>query len=446
MATFSAENGFKRVIHSIQNSPFRTKFEDELSEFSGNAGIGIISDTDAQPLLFNSHLGRFAISTVGKINNSEELVKHLLEENMHLSEFSSGKINPTELVGLLIIKGRTFVEGIENVYRLIKGSCSILILTEEGVIAARDVWGRTPIVVGKREDAYAVASESSSFINLGYQTEYFIGPGEIVRITADKMEQLRKPSPRKQVCSFLWVYYGFPTSDYEDRNTEMVRNLCGEKMGKEDTTEVDCACGIPDSGVGMAIGYSSGHGVPYRRTIMKYTPTWPRSFTPTRQEMRELVAKMKLIHNRSLLADKRVLFCDDSIVRGTQLRDNTACLFESGAKEVHMRIASPPLLYGCPFINFSESKSEMELLSRRIIAEIEGIEAANNPERLKAYTTTGSPEYERMVHAIADRFGLTSLRFTKLETLVESIGLKKCDLCTHCFDGSSFFSLEETNL
>ena len=446
MATFSEENGFRRVIHSIQHSPFRTKFEDELDDFSGNAGIGIISDTDAQPLLFNSHLGRFAVSTVGKILNAEELVEHLLQENMHLSEFSSGRINPTELVGLLIVKGKTFVDGIENVYRLVKGSCSILVLTEDGIIAARDSWGRTPIVVGRRDDAYAVASESSAFQNLGFETEYFVGPGEIVRITASYMEQLRKPSPRKQICSFLWVYYGFPTSDYENRNTEEVRNACGEAMGRIDTTEVDCDCGIPDSGIGMAIGYASGHGVPYRRAISKYTPTWPRSFTPSKQELRELVAKMKLIHNGAVLRDKRVLFCDDSIVRGTQLRDNTKCLFEAGAKEVHMRIASPPLLYGCPFINFTSSKSEMELLTRRLIAEFEGMDAANDPERLKAYSKTDSPEYLRMVEAIQKRFGLSSLRFTRLEDLVEAIGLPKCELCTHCFDGSSDFSLRETNL
>ena len=446
MATFSEENGFRRVIHSIQQSPFRTKFEDELNDFSGNAGIGIISDTDAQPLLFNSHLGRFAVSTVGKILNAEELVEHLLQENMHLSEFSSGRINPTELVGLLIVKGKTFVDGIENVYRLVKGSCSILVLTEDGIIAARDSWGRTPIVVGRRDDAYAVASESSAFQNLGFETEYFVGPGEIVRITASYMEQLRKPSPRKQICSFLWVYYGFPTSDYENRNTEEVRNACGEAMGRIDTTEVDCACGIPDSGIGMAIGYASGHGVPYRRAISKYTPTWPRSFTPSKQELRELVAKMKLIHNGAVLRDKRVLFCDDSIVRGTQLRDNTKCLFEAGAKEVHMRIASPPLLYGCPFLNFTSSKSEMELLTRRLIAEFEGMDAANDPERLKAYSKTDSPEYLRMVEAIQKRFGLSSLRFTRLEDLVEAIGLPKCELCTHCFDGSSDFSLRETNL
>ncbi|MGN0235782.1 MAG: amidophosphoribosyltransferase [Paludibacteraceae bacterium] len=444
MATYDPENGFRRVIHSIKNSPFRTKFEDELAGFSGNAGIGIISDTDAQPLLFNSHLGRFAVSTVGRINNAEELVAHLLEENMHLSEFSSGRINPTELVGLLIVKGKDFVDGIENVYRQIQGSCSILLLTEDGIIAARDKIGRTPVVVGCRrgEDgasAYAVASETTSFCNLGFRTEYFLGSGEIVRICADGMEVLRRPDEEMQICSFLWVYYGFPTSDYEGRNAEQVRNACGYLMGKTDPTEVDCACGIPDSGIGMAVGYAAGKGVPYRRAVSKYTPTWPRSFTPSQQEMRDLVAKMKLIHNQSILKDKRVLFCDDSIVRGTQLKDNTACLKEAGAKEVHMRIASPPLFYGCPFLNFTASKSDMELITRRLIAEFEGQEAANDPDRIHAYTITDSPEYNRMVQAIADRFHLNSLRYTKLEDLIQAIGLPKCKVCTHCFDGSSHF-------
>ena len=444
MATFDAQNGFKRVIHSIQNSPFRTKFEDELAGFCGNAGIGIISDTDAQPLLFNSHLGRFAVSTVGRINNAEELVEHLLQENMHLSEFSSGRINPTELVGLLIVKGKDFVDGIENVYRLIQGSCSILLLTEDGIIAARDKMGRTPIVVGCRqgadgETAYAVASETTAFCNLGFRTEHFLGSGEIVRISANNMEVLRQPNEEMQICSFLWVYYGFPTSDYEGRNAEQVRNACGYLMGKTDPTEVDCACGIPDSGIGMAVGYAAGKGVPYQRAISKYTPTWPRSFTPSRQEMRDLVAKMKLIHNQSILKDKRVLFCDDSIVRGTQLKDNTACLKEAGAREVHMRIASPPLFYGCPFLNFTSSKSDMELITRRFIAEFEGEEAANNPDRIRAYTITDSPEYTRLVQAIADRFHLNSLRYTKLEDLIQAIGLPKCKVCTHCFDGSSHY-------
>lgn len=446
MAMYSSEHGFRRVIHSIQNAPFRTKFEDELDDFHGNAGIGIISDTDAQPLLFNSHLGRFAVSTVGKILNAEELVEHLLKEGAHLSEFSSGRINPTELVGLLIVSGKTFVDGIENVYRLVKGSCSMLLLTENGIIAARDSWGRTPIVVGKRDDAMAVSSESAAFCNLDYDIDYYVGPGEIVRIAADGMEQLRPASPKKQICAFLWVYYGFPNSCYEGRNAEEVRNDCGRAMGKDDDVKVDYVCGIPDSGIGMAVGYAEGAKVPYRRAICKYTPTWPRSFTPSRQEMRELVAKMKLIHNQSVLKDKKVLFCDDSIVRGTQLRDNTKCLFDAGATEVHMRIASPPLFYGCPFINFTSSQSDMELITRRFIAEWEGEEAANDPARIAAYAVTDSPEYTRMVKAIADRFGLNSLKYTKLETLIEAIGLPKDHVCTHCFDGSSAHTLTEINM
>lgn len=453
MATYDPEHdGFKRVIHSISSAPFRTKFEEELPKFWGHSGIGVISDTDAQPLLFNSHLGRFAISTVGKINNAEELSAQLLNENMHLSEFSSGHINPTELMGLIILRSASFVEGIENIYRLIKGSCSLLILTEDGIICARDSWGRTPIIIGRREDdehpersGFAAASESSSFVNLGYSIHSFLGPGEIVRLRADGVEQLRPPSAGMQVCSFLWVYYGFPTSDYEGRNTEDVRNYIGYAMGAEDPSKVDCCCGVPDSGIGMAIGYAEGHGVPYKRAISKYTPTWPRSFMPVDQSMRELVAKMKLIHNSAILRDRSVLLCDDSIVRGTQLRDNTRCLTAAGAREIHMRIACPPLLYGCPFINFSESKSVMELITRRVIAEFEGNKAAHDPERLAAYATTDSPEYQRMVSHIADQFGLASLRFTKLETLVRAIGLPKSRICTHCFDGSSEYTLHETN-
>lgn len=442
LATYSEELGFLRSIHNLENKYFRSCFEDELDKFLGNSGIGVISDQDAQPMLMNSHLGRFALVTVSKINNMEQLANQLLQENMHLSEFSSGRINPTELVSLLIIKGKDFVDGIENVFRNIKGSCSMLLLTENGVIAARDNWGRTPIVVGKKDGAMAVTSESSAFPNLGYEITHFLGPGEIVRIHADRMETLRKPNKRMQICSFLWVYYGFPTSQYEGRNVEAVRNECGRILGREDRTEVDCACGIPDSGVGMAVGYAEGHGCPYARAIAKYTPTWPRSFTPSNQERRNLVAKMKLIANRSILEGKKVLFCDDSIVRGTQLRDNVKDLFTLGAKEVHMRIACPPLIYGCPFIGFTASKSDMELISRRIIEQFEG-DASKN---LEEYAKTGSPKYERMVEEIRKQLGLTSLKFSKLETLIEAIGLNKEDVCTHCFDGSSFHTLEEDNM
>ena len=441
LATFSHERGFFRSIHNLENSYFRTKFEGELGKFQGNSGIGVISDTDAQPLLMNSHLGRFALVTVAKINNIEALAEKLLAQNMHFSEFSSGKINPTELVALLINQGSNFVEGIENVYREIKGSCSMLLLTEDGIIAARDSWGRTPIVIGKKEGAYAATGESTAFPNLGYETVYYLGPGEIVRLYADHMEQLRKPNNNMQICSFLWVYYGFPTSCYEGRNVEEVRFASGKKMGETDDVQVDCACGIPDSGIGMALGYAAGKGAPYQRAIAKYTPTWPRSFMPSNQEMRSLVAKMKLIANKDVLKDKRVLFCDDSIVRGTQLRDNTKVLFEDGVKEVHMRIACPPLIYGCPFINFTSSKSNMELITRRLIKEFEGDENKN----LDKYATTDSPEYQRMVAEIAKRLNLSSLKFNKLETLVESIGLPKCRICTHCFDGSSAYTLNEEN-
>lgn len=436
LATYDGEAGlFRRSIHNLESTYFRTKFEDELDKFKGNSGIGIISDTDPQPLVLNSHLGRFAIVTVAKINNLQELEAELLSQNMHFGELSSGSTNQTELVALLIIQGKDFVDGIENVYRHIKGSCSMLLLTEDGIIAARDQWGRTPIVIGRKEGAYAATSESSSFPNLDYEIDRYLGPGEIVRLRADGVEQMRKPGGEMQICSFLWVYYGFPTSCYEGKNVEEVRFASGVRMGQTDRSEVDCACGIPDSGVGMALGYAEGKGVPYHRAISKYTPTWPRSFTPSKQEMRNLVAKMKLIPNRAMLQGKRLLFCDDSIVRGTQLRDNVKVLYEYGAKEVHIRIACPPLIYGCPFIGFTASKSDLELITRRIIKELEGDENKN----LEKYATTGSPEYEKLVDIIRERFGLSSLKFNTLENLVEAIGLPKCKLCTHCFDGSSHF-------
>ena len=359
----------------------------------------------------------------------------MLSRNMHLAELSSGVTNQTELIALLIIQGKDYVDGIENVFRNIKGSCSMLLLTEDGVIAARDRLGRTPVVIGRKDGAYAVTSETCSFPNLDYETERDLGPGEIVRLRPDGVEQLRKPEEKMQICSFLWVYYGFPTSSYEGKNVEEVRFRSGYKMGKMDTSEVDCICGIPDSGVGQALGYSEGKGVPYHRAITKYTPTWPRSFTPSNQERRSLVAKMKLIPNRAMLQGKRILFCDDSIVRGTQLKDNVKILYDYGAREVHMRIGCPPLIYGCPFIGFSASKTDLELISRRIIKEFEG-----DPDRnLEKYAATGSPEYCRLVEAIRERFGLTSLKFNTLETLVEAIGLPKCKVCTHCFDGSSTF-------
>lgn len=440
MATFCKEKGFVRSIHNLESSYFRTKFEPTLDRFEGaTSGIGVISDTDAQPLIMNSHLGKFAICTVAKILNKDELTNEMLGKNMHFAEMSSGSTNPTELVALLIIQGKTFKEGIENVYRHIKGSCTMLLLTDHGIICARDSWGRTPIIIGKKDGAYAASSESTSFPNLDFDTVYNVGPGEIVKLTADGMEQIRKPNKKMQVCSFLWVYYGFPTSTYEGKNVEQARFDNGFNMAKTDPVEVDCCSGIPDSGTGMAMGYAAGKNVPYQRCIAKYTPTWPRSFTPSNQSMRSLVAKMKLIPNKAMLQGKKVLFCDDSIVRGTQLRDNVKVLFDqAGLKECHMRIACPPLVYGCPFINFTSSKSDMELITRRMIQKFEGDPNKN----LDKYATTDSPEYKRMVDEIAKELGLTTLKFNTIEQLIEAIGLPKCQVCTHCFDGSSQFSLE----
>ena len=440
MAAFEREKGFVRSIHNLENAYFRSKFEPSLGKFDGcTAGIGAISDTDAQPLVMNSHLGSFAICTVAKIVNLDELSRKLLEKNMHFAEMSSGKTNSTELVALLLIQGKTFRDGIENVFRHIKGSCSMLILTDNGIICARDSWGRTPLVIGKKDGAYAVSSESTSFPNLDYEIEYNVGPGEIVKITADGMEQIRPANKKMQICSFLWVYYGFPTSTYEGRNVEEARFANGYSLAKVDDVDIDCVSGIPDSGTGMAMGYAAGKCVPYQRCIAKYTPTWPRSFTPANQAMRSLVAKMKLIPNKAMLKGKRVLFCDDSIVRGTQLRDNVKVLFDAGLKECHMRIACPPLVYGCPFINFTSSKSDMELITRRII---EGFEGDANKD-LDKYATTDSPQYQRMVEAIRKQLGLTSLKFNTIEQLIEAIGLPKCQVCTHCFDGSSAYTLNE---
>lgn len=433
MATFdSKEQRFNRAIHSLEQTYFRTKFEKELDKFEGENGIGVISDTDPQPIIINSHLGKFAIVTVAHITNMDKLERELLELGVHFGELSSGSTNQTELIALLINQGKTFAEGIENVYDKIEGSASILILTPSSVIAARDRLGRTPIALGRKEGAHAVTSESTAFANLGYEHVRDLGPGEIVEITADSVNVLRQPGEDMQVCSFLWVYYGFPTSTYEGRNVEEARFASGYAMGRSDDTDVDCACGIPDSGVGMALGYAAGHGVPYHRCISKYTPTWPRSFTPSDQSLRKLVAKMKLVPNRAMLQGKRALFCDDSIVRGTQLSDNVAELYANGAKEVHMRIACPPLIYGCCYLGFTSSKSDMELLTRRIIEEIEG-----DPEKdLQLYATTGSEKYNLLVEKIRRRFGLTSLKFNPLETLIAAIGLPKSKVCTHCFDGS----------
>ena len=447
LVTFDHEKGFTRSIHSLERDYFRSRFEDELDTFHGKQGLGVISDTDPQPIIVNSHLGRYAVVTVAKINNLREIADELLAQRMHLSEMSANNINQTELVALLINMGTSFVDGINRVYQKIKGSCSMLILTENGIIAARDFLGRTPIVIGKKEvhrlspigtddcvKAYAVSSETTSFPNLDYKPVRDVGPGEIVRITADSMEVLQPAFKRCQICSFLWVYYGFPASSYEGINTEEVRERNGKMMGETDSVEADLVCGIPDSGVGMALGFSEGSKIPYKRAVLKYTPTWPRSFTPGNQSRRDLVAKMKLIPNDALLKDQRIVFCDDSIVRGTQLRDNVREFFEHGAKEVHVRISCPPLVYGCPFIGFTTSKSDLEYITRQIIRDFEGDDTAN----LDKYAQTDSPEYKRMVAEIARRLGLSSLKFAKLEDLVKSIGMDKNDVCTHCFDGSSY--------
>lgn len=434
LVTFDEEGGFHRSIHSLERQYFRSRFEDELIDFKGHQGMGVISDTDPQPIIINSHLGRYAVVTVAKINNLREIADDLLAHRMHLSEMSANNINQTELVALLINMGDTFVEGINKVYQKIEGSCSILILTEDGIIAARDFLGRTPIVIGQKEGAYAVSSETTSFPNLDYKVLRDIGPGEIVRLRTDGIEVLQKPLSRCQICSFLWVYYGFPASDYEGINTEYVREKNGRLLGEKDDVEADIVCGIPDSGVGMALGYSEGKKIPYKRAVVKYTPTWPRSFTPGNQNRRALVAKMKLIPNPAVLKGQRIVFCDDSIVRGTQLRDNVRTFFENGAKDVHVRISCPPLVYGCPFIGFTTSKTDMELITRRIIKDFEGDDKKN----LELYAKTGTPQYELMVKEIARRLGLTSLKFATLEDLIESIGLPKERVCTHCFDGSSY--------
>ena len=434
LVTFDKERGFSRSIHSLERDYFRSRFEDELDQFHAPQGLGIISDTDPQPIIVNSHLGRYAVVTVAKINNQNEIAAELLAQKMHLSEMSANKINQTELVALLINTGSSFVDGINRVYQKIKGSCSMLILTEDGIIAARDVLGRTPIVVGEKEGAMAASSETTSFPNLGYKILRDVGPGEIVRLHADGIEVLQPAFKRCQICSFLWVYYGFPASTYEGINVEAVREANGRAMGEKDNVEADLVCGIPDSGVGMALGYSEGAKIPYKRAVLKYTPTWPRSFTPGSQTRRDLVAKMKLIPNKALLKDQRVVFCDDSIVRGTQLRDNVKEFFDNGAKEVHVRISCPPLTYGCPFIGFTASKSDLELITRQIIRDFEGNDSAN----LDKYSQTGTPEYQRMVDEIARRLGLSSVKFATLEDLVASIGLPKERICTHCFDGSSY--------
>ena len=429
------DNGVMHLnIHNIEYIQFKSKFSADIHEMKGDKGIGVISDTDAQPIVCNSHLGRFAVCTVSRINNIPELEQLCLSKNQQFTELSMGRTNPTELVALLVTQGKTFADGINNVYSRVRGSVSFLILTSDGIIAARDRYGRTPLVVGRRDGDYAVASETNSYVNLGYQTEYFVKPGEAVMVTHEGVKQLIAPGDKMQICSFLWIYYGFPAVEYEDINAEEVRFRLGQEMGLHDDVQADYVSGIPDSGVGMALGYAAGKGIPYKRGILKYTPTWSRSFMPINQESRSLVAKMKLIPSHKVLEGKDVVFCDDSIVRGTQLKDQVRMLYANGVKRIHVRISCPPLLYGCNYLNFSTSKTDNELITRRVIAELEGGEVRN----IEAYRDESSKQYANLVETIRKTVGVDTLKFNSLDTVCKAIGLPKCNLCTHCFDGSSF--------
>jgi len=428
-------DGFKRSIHNIENAYFRNKFEGDLPDFKGNQGIGVISDTDAQPMVISSHLGRFAIATVGKINNMGSLAEKAFVNRQHFAEMSGPGINPTELVAMLICQEASFVDGIAFAQESIKGSCSMLLLTDEGLYAARDKLGRTPLLLGKKKGGFAVSSESCAFPNLQFDIERGLGPGEIVRIKPDGYERKKAPGDRMQICTFLWIYYGYPASSYEGISVEEVRYRCGRALALNDSVEIDFVSGIPDSGIGHALGYANERGIPYRRAFVKYTPTWPRSFMPQSQKVRDLVARMKLIPVRSLIEGKRILFCEDSIVRGTQLKDNIQILFDYVAKEVHMRPACPTLIYPCEFLNFSTSRSTLDLAGRMAIQEIEGKE----DQDLDLYSASGSEKNLRMVENIRKKLRLTSLKYQRMDDMIEAVGLPKEKLCTHCWDGSSFF-------
>ncbi|NLT04188.1 MAG: amidophosphoribosyltransferase [Bacteroidales bacterium] len=435
MAFLSKEKGFQRAIHSLEDGYFRNKFENDMAHFSGNSGIGVISDLEAQPIVVNSHLGRFAVATVGRIVNIEELEHHFLSKHHTFSETSQGTVNPTELVAMLIAEGTDFLTGIENVYEKVKGSCSMMILTDQGIIIARDKLGRTPIILGKKEGAYAAAFETCAFSNLEYDIDYYVGPGEVLLLKADGYEQWRKPNKEMQVCAFLWVYYGYPPSFYEGINVDECRYRCGAALAKNDTIIADFVAGIPDSGVGHAMGYSNKTGIPFKRPYSKYTPTWPRSFMPQSQHMRDLVAKMKLLPNRSVINNQSGIFLDDSIVRGTQMKDKVYDLREAGIKEIHMRVACPPLTYPCEYLNFSRSRSSLDLATYKAVKELEG----HNDVDMAPYSDHTTEQYKAMVDTIRKNLELTSLRFQKLEDLVEAIGIPKERLCTHCWDGSSHF-------
>lgn len=436
MATYGSE-GFNRSIHNIENTPFRTKFDKEVSSMKGHLGIGCISDYEPQPLLIQSHLGSFAITTVGRINNMSDLVDELyVDGKSHFQEMSGGQLNATELVAALICKKESIVEGIQYVQEVVDGSLTLLLMTPKGIFAARDRWGRTPMVIGRKEGAHCVSFESFAYINLGYEDYKELGPGEIVFITTAGVVTVSEPKEDMKICTFLWTYYGYPTSSYEGINVEVMRNRCGEMLAKRDEGKVnpDLVAGIPDSGIAHAVGYSNKTKIPYGRPFIKYTPTWSRSFMPTNQAQRELVAGMKLVPIKQLIENKKLLLIDDSIVRGTQLRDTSEFLFETGAKEVHVRPACPPLVFGCKYLNFSRSKSEKDLITRRVIISLEGTEDIPR-EVLDEYADPNSQKYRDMLDEICRRLGFTSLEFLRLDDLIEAIGIEPCKLCTYCWNG-----------
>ena len=439
MVIHDAKTGFQRQIHNISNTPFRTKFENDLRDFHGCSGIGCISDTDPQPLLVHSHLGLYAITTVGIINNAEELVDNYFSDHGHqFMAMSSGKVNQTELIAALINEMNDLVSGIRHAQEQIEGSATILILKEDGsILAARDRMGRLPVLIGKGEDGCCVSFESFAYHKLGYEDAYELGPREVVEVTADGWKTLSPAGRKMKICSFLWSYYGYPNSNYEGKNVEVMRYRNGEIMARDDAKrglaqDIDYVAGVPDSGIPHAIGYANASHIPFARPFIKYTPTWPRSFTPTDQKVRNQVAKMKQIPVPELIEGKKLLFVDDSIVRGTQLRETVEFLYESGAKEVHMRSACPPIMYGCKYLNFSSSKSEMELLSRRTIQELEGDEGQ---QHLDEYANADTERGQCMLKKICEEFGFDSLGFQSLDGLLEAIGLDRDEVCTYCWNG-----------
>lgn len=435
MATYG-EDGFNRAIHNIENSPFRTKFDRDVGEMKGNLGIGCISDFEPQPLLICSKLGSFAITTVGKVNNYDKLLNQLYDSaHSHFQEMTSGQVNVTELIAALICEKETIVEGIQYVQEIVDGSMTLLVMTKDGIYAARDRYGRTPLVVGQKDGAFCVSFESHAYINLGYIDYKELGPSEIAFITPEEVKTVSPARDEMRICSFLWVYYGYPTSSYEGVNVEEMRYKCGSMLAKRDGDSVhpDIVAGVPDSGIAHAIGYANESGIPYARPFIKYTPTWPRSFMPTNQSQRNLIARMKLIPVQALIENKKLLLIDDSIVRGTQLRETTEFLYHSGAKEVHVRPACPPLLYGCKYLNFSRSKSEMELITRRTIKEREGDDCPQ--EVLNEYADPCSCKYAQMIEDIRRQQNFTTLRYHRLDDLLASIGIDPCKVCTYCFNG-----------